>query len=182
MKKILLTLTVLTGLAAFSIEGPKYEVGGSVGYNFEKSAEGNVKTKHFVVPNINFTAKWNKEINDQMKVTFGPKVSGLANIQVKAEENNKTPLSFAILASGVVGLEYQVKEDINIYAEAEAGIGPKIKTGEIPKASDAKEVSRFSFAYAAKASAGVKYKNYKLGAFGGYGSKGVAGIELGYEF
>lgn len=111
------------------------------------------------------------------------KVSGLANIQVKAEENDKTPLSFAILASAVMGLEYQVKEDINIYAEAEAGIGLKIKTGEMQKGSDGKRSFKITHLLIfAKASAGVKYKNYKLGAFGGYGSKGVAGIELGYEF
>lgn len=48
------------------------------------------------------------------------------------------------------------------------------------KSLGSKKKTEFSFAYLAKASAGVKYQNYKLGAFGGGVS--VAGIELGYEF
>lgn len=186
MKKLLLSLTVLTGLVALSMEAPKYEIDASVGYSFVKTVtipngatEGTIveeaakKTEtlvlHYVVPSISVAAKWEKEINDQMKVTFGPKVSGVASIAIAPSKDH----SYMVLGSGVVGFEYAIQEDLNVYAEAEAGIGPKITPKD--------EKAEITFGYAVKASAGVKYKNYKVGAFAGYG-KGIAGIELGYEF
>lgn len=55
-----------------------------------------------------------------------------------------------------MGLEYQVKEDINIYAEAEAGIGRT----KLEKCKKVQMVKKFqdSHLLMSQASAGVKYK------------------------
>lgn len=83
------------------------------------------------------------------------KVSLVGSFGVAPNNQN----SFTVLGGGLVGVEYLVKENLDVYGEFELGIGPKMT----PKKDEKTSVD---FGYVAKLS-GVKYKNYKLGAFTG---------------
>lgn len=116
MKKILLVLLTITSLSAFCIEKPKYQLGGSVAYSIENVPGG----AHGVDTSIFFDATWKHNLKEKLDLTYGAR--GTLDVAVSTKSGEFQGTNISLIGSGLVGLEYNLKENLDLYTQLELGI------------------------------------------------------------
>ncbi|WP_064590805.1 hypothetical protein [Streptobacillus moniliformis] len=189
----------------FNISGPRYRIGGTIStlpiYNTKIKKIG-----YHAYKSISFLPEWKVEINKEVDITFGPKISANLlyvangdNRALKTETDKNVILMSVSLGTGV-DFNYKLKDNLKIYTgiETQIGIGEKINTrtgsyysGQGGKDNEIELWTPYSsnqifkslkVVYIAKLSIGFKINDkYNVGFFGGYG-KGNFGVEVGYTF
>ncbi|CAM3157431.1 hypothetical protein STFE110948_04280 [Streptobacillus felis] len=176
MKKILLGFVLFAGLTSFSatVTGPRYRVEGSAAYNGEFKKDGG----HGANFSLGVMPEWKYDVSKDLDLTFGPKISvsgGFAKTEDKMVGQGSVNLALA----GEVN--YAVAKEVKVYGGTELGMGLLIKPNK--EESNEEKKAGVNFGYLAKASIGLKLQDkYNVAVFGGYGTKGIVGIEAGYTF
>lgn len=174
MKKILLTLLVLTGISAYAsnITGPRYRVEGGLGL-------GTILTLGNA--HVNFMPEWEAQITNDFDITFGPKISVGGSIGIIPVSDDMSTIK--VIPVGNITANISFEGDFNIKVpntknkfyvglEAGAGVGPYIAKGNVIAVPN----------FIGKLTLGGKLNDKtNVGVYLGYG-KGIIGVELGHTF
>lgn len=166
MKKILMTFALVASISTFAeVSGPKYRVEGSAAYDIKEAKNG-------ATLSVNFMPEWKYQIIEKLDVTFGPKVSVAGGF---VKDTSAIKGHGSINLAGAAELNYLVAKDVKVYVGTELGMGAVIKPGTTKVDVNLGPIS--------KGTLGVKlFDKYNAGIFGGYGNKGLVGLEVGYTF
>lgn len=201
MKKLLLGLTLLTGLSSFSITGPKHRIEGGLGLSYNTP----------ISANFAYFVGWNHVVNNRFDITFGAKPSVALSYafkysSVSASGSNSAGESGGVAANGskhgigfsinpaVISSEFNIKvpnTKNKFYVGLEAGIGVDVdiflvKAKASNTGGDSAQVKgnivEVSPNYIFKVSLGGKI-NDKVNVAGYLGhGRGIFGLEAGYTY
>lgn len=167
MKKILVLLSLFTGVSAFSAENYNVKVLATGGYDYANTLNGGVEAIYYPE-----ATKLNDKI--YLKTGVGAKVTGSYALEGKKFLGGTVDL----VGSALVGSE--VVEDLNVYGGLNLEVGAKVSKKDAATTSTDKSKLGVGLDLGAKVLLGAEYKGFTAEVGTGY--PGIVSLGLGYTF